>query len=118
MLAKFYHLRKHLPSLRDGSADYAAVHASGGVFACLRARSGSQAVVLVSLNPQGVETELSPSSLLSGTWTDELSGEALDLPARPRLSMAPFQVRVLTRSTSSTKVGSTSPAVCDPGNLR
>jgi len=101
-LAKFYHLRKRLPSLRDGSADYATVHASGGVFACLRARSDSQAVVLVSLNPQGIETELSPSSLLSGTWTDELSGEMLNLHAKPRLSMAPFQVRVLTRSTAST----------------
>ena len=102
-LARFYHLRKRLPSLRDGSADYSAVHASGGVFACLRACSGSQAVVLVSLNPRGIETKLSPASLLSGTWTDAISGQTVDLHARPGLMMAPFQVRVLTRSSTSTK---------------
>ena len=99
-LAKIYQLRKRLPSLRDGSADYTTLHASGGVFACLRARSGSEAVVLISLNPQSVETELSPSSRLSGTWTDELSGELITLRAKPRLPMAPFQVRVLARSTA------------------
>ncbi|MGC8643526.1 MAG: alpha-amylase family glycosyl hydrolase, partial [Isosphaeraceae bacterium] len=98
VLAKFYHLRKRLAALRAGSADYAAIHASDGVFACLRKCADSQAVILISLNPQGVETALAPPALLRGTWTDELSGESLTLHARPRLPMAPYQVRVLTRS--------------------
>ena len=58
-LAHLYGLRKRLAALREGTADYRSASATGGVFACLRSTGAEQALVLISFNPQAVETEVS-----------------------------------------------------------
>jgi hypothetical protein len=101
-LAKIYRLRKTLRPIREGSSSHASVRATGGVFACVRSREDEQALVFISLNPQSVESRLAaePGLSLAGTWTDSLGPEVLGFDAAPRLHMAPFQVRVLTRQVS------------------
>ncbi|MGB2613368.1 MAG: alpha-amylase family glycosyl hydrolase [Phycisphaerae bacterium] len=86
--------RKRLPALAHGSADYQAVQASDGVFACLRQAGDDRAVVLVSFNPEAAKSRLAlPEPLRSvRTWKDELSGEPVDAASVP---MAGHQVRVL-----------------------
>lgn len=87
--------RKRLEALSRGRADYQAVTASGGVFACLRSRGNQRAVVLVSFNPESVECRLNLPKVLADVsrWMDELSGENLSGPA---IAMRPHQVRILT----------------------
>ena len=86
--------RKRLPALARGTADYQAVQASGGVFACLRQAGDDRAVVLVSFNPEATKSQLTlPEPLCSvRAWKDELSGEPVDAAGVP---MAGHQVRVL-----------------------
>ena len=86
--------RKSLPALARGTADYQAVRASGGVFACLRQLGQECAVVLVSFNPKAAQSSLSLPPALSavGRWKDELTGEEVSASAVP---MAGHQVRVL-----------------------
>lgn len=94
-LARLMACRKGRPALACGTADYQSVHASGGVFACLRESGDDKALVLISLNPQAVTSALAlPASwrTLKG-WKDALTGE--ELAASP-VPMADHQVRVLT----------------------
>ena len=44
-LARIYGLRKDLPAIREGKADYHSLRASAGVFACLRRSADSEARV-------------------------------------------------------------------------
>lgn len=98
-LARIYALRKRLPALRQGVADYASVQATGGVFACLRNAKDQQALVLVSFNPESVACTLMPPGRWIGDWRDELSGELLNL--KEVLTMAPYQPRVLTPAATT-----------------
>ncbi|GMV97301.1 MAG: hypothetical protein HRF43_15310 [Phycisphaerae bacterium] len=93
-VARLIACRRRLPALARGTADYGAVAASDGVFACLRTEGPQQAVVLVSLNPASVRTRLTlPPALVSVRhWKDELNGEALPSGEIP---MAGHGVRVL-----------------------
>jgi glycosidase len=94
VLARIIACRKRLPALARGAAEYDAVQASGGVFACLRTLDKERAIVLVSLNPAAVTSVVTlPEELRAvKAWTDELTGEPCD-PAAVR--MANHQVRVL-----------------------
>jgi hypothetical protein len=103
-----YHPRKKLPALRQGKADYNAVQATSGVFACLREAPGQSALVLVSLNPQAVKSAVSAANhalrpsgratdVLNGSWTDELSGQTVRVERSFKIAMTPGQVRVLIR---------------------
>jgi hypothetical protein len=99
-LGRINALRKRLPALREGSADYAAVEATGGVFACLRrgVADGQVAVPLISLNPQPVKSSLTIRDTLKnpkGPWRDELSGDIFSEKTLKGVPMAPWQVRVL-----------------------
>lgn len=94
-LARIYGLRKELPALRDGIADYHSVRASDGVFACLRNKDSQTALVLISLNPDPVKTAITLPTGMSGAWTDRLAGESVSLG--PAIAMQPFQVRVLVQ---------------------
>jgi len=94
-LADLVACRKRTAPLARGQADYEAVRATGGVFACLRSQDEERAVVLVSFNPEAVKSELAlPPPLRSvRAWKDELTGESVDAAAVP---MAGHQARVLT----------------------
>ena len=96
-LARIYGLRKTLPAIREGSADYAAATATSGVFACLREAQGQRALVLISFNPQTVASQITTNRELPGTWTDELSGERITPSAPASVTMQPYQVRVLVQ---------------------
>lgn len=96
-LAGIYGLRRQLPALCEGLADYASVRATGGVFACVRNAVGQTALVLISFNPEPVDSGMSILTSQVGAWTDRLSGERFDLRETPRVAMKPFQARVLTR---------------------
>jgi glycosidase len=100
-LAKVYGLRKKLPAVREGSADYAAATATSGVFACLRESKEQRALVLISFNPQAVSSTITSSRDLSGEWTDELSGESLSTAKSKSVSMQPYQVRVFVQRSGS-----------------
>ncbi|MCX5672032.1 MAG: alpha-amylase family glycosyl hydrolase [Planctomycetota bacterium] len=93
-IARLIACRKRLPALARGTADYQAVRASGGVFACLRELGDGRALVLVSFNPKPVTSALAlPAPVRSvQRWKDELTGEELSASAVP---MANHQVRVL-----------------------
>jgi hypothetical protein len=97
-LSRIYGLRKRLPSLRRGKADYAAARATAGVFACLREAADQEALVLVSLNPLRVESVVSFSGSHGGRWTDALSGETFRMEGPLKVAMTPHQVRVLVRA--------------------
>ncbi|HEX2972343.1 MAG TPA: alpha-amylase family glycosyl hydrolase, partial [Tepidisphaeraceae bacterium] len=51
-IAKLIACRKRLQALREGESSYDAVHASSGVFACLRQTPTSQAIILISFRPE------------------------------------------------------------------
>jgi hypothetical protein len=97
-LSRVYGLRKQLPSLRQGTADYAAARATAGVFACVRASPSQEALVLVSLNPQAVESLVSLAHSHTERWTDALSGESIPAEKALKVAMSPYQVRVLVRA--------------------
>jgi hypothetical protein len=98
-LSRIYGLRKQLPSLRHGKADYAVARATGGIFACLREAPSQEALVLVSLNRLPVESLVSLPISHAGRWTDALSGESIQQTERPlNVTMTPYQIRVLVRS--------------------
>jgi hypothetical protein len=99
-LGRVYSLRKQLPSLRSGRADYEAARATGGVFACLRCAPSEDALVLVSLNPQSVTSLVTLPNPGVTRWTDVLSGESLPDERPSKVAMAPFQVRVFVRPLS------------------
>ncbi len=96
-LSRIYGLRKQLPSLRQGKADYATARATGSVFACLREAPSQQALVLISLNPRPVESVVTLPTSPAGHWTDALSGESFRTERPLKVPMAPWQVRVLVR---------------------
>ena len=78
-LARVYGLRKRLPAIREGFADYASATATGGVLACLRETPGQRALVLISFNPRPVASKVTTNRTCPAAWTDELSGERLSL---------------------------------------
>ena len=94
-LKTIYTARKTIPAIRDGQADYDAVHASDGVFACLRSSGAEKALVLISFNPDASATSLTASAgtLPAGQWRDALTNEAVD--ASQPVPMTPHQVRIL-----------------------
>ncbi|MHB0998715.1 MAG: alpha-amylase family glycosyl hydrolase [Armatimonadota bacterium] len=94
-LSRIYQLRKSIPAIGNGSVDYRSVKATGGVFACRRQTPKQNAVVLISFNPSVVRSTISTAGLLSGTWTDCLSGEKVGLTDGAKVEMASYQVRVL-----------------------
>jgi hypothetical protein len=103
-LSQVYGLRKSVPALRDGTADYASARASGGVFACVR-RVGADdaAVVLVSFNPGAIESQVSLPATLRGvkTWRDAMTGQTIASRGDERplqVPMGPHQARVLVPS--------------------
>ncbi len=96
-LARIYGLRKSLPAIREGSADYATATATAGVFTCLREAQGQRALVLISFNPHPVVSQVTTNRELPGAWTDELSGERITGGATLSVAMQPYQVRVLVQ---------------------
>jgi glycosidase len=96
-LARIYALRKQLPALREGSADYASVRGTDGVFACLRTKGHETALVLISFDPASVESALALPADWFGAWLDRLTGESMTLRPTTRVAMKPFQIQVLTR---------------------
>ena len=96
-LRRIYAARKSEPALRDGRADYDSVRSTGGVFACSRDPGGRSALVLISFNPEAVETSLTSVGrpLPSGPWRDALGGEEFGDGLGDRVRMGPHQVRVL-----------------------
>lgn len=100
-LAKIYGLRKKLPAIQEGSADYAASTATSGVFACLRESKQQRALVLISFNPRAVSSTITTSRDLSGEWTDEVSGESISAVKAQSVSMQPYQVRVFVQRSGS-----------------
>jgi hypothetical protein len=94
-LSRVYGLRKQLPSLGRGTADYAAARATAGVFACMRKAPGQEALALASLNPASVESLVTLPVSHVGRWTDALSGESIPAKRPLRVTMAPWQIRVL-----------------------
>ena len=90
-------MRKRLPAIREGSADYAAATATGGIFACLREAPGQRALVLISFNPHAVGSTIAANRELPGAWTDEISGQRIPIGADQSVAMQPYQVRVLVQ---------------------
>ena len=93
-LSRIYGLRKQLPAIRLGKADYAVARATAGIFACLRDSPSQEALVLVSLNPQPVESVVSLPVSHAGGWTDALCGESIPAERPLKVTMTPFQIRV------------------------
>lgn len=96
-LSRVYGLRKELPALREGVADYHLVTASCGVFACVRSQGPQTVLVLISFNPDPVKTAIELPERLRGTWQDRWLGSAVAVGSGSELPMEPFQVRVLVR---------------------
>jgi hypothetical protein len=96
-LVRVYGLRKRLPAIREGFADYASATATGGVFACLRETPGQRALVLISFNPHPVASKVTTNRTCPAAWTDELSGERLSIEANQPVAMQPYQVRVFVQ---------------------
>jgi hypothetical protein len=96
-LAHLYGLRRRLDALREGTADYQSVQATGGVFACLRQQGPPQALVLISFNPHAVETEISLPPGVTGLVRDAFAGQRVPWTTPLRISLDPYQTRVLTR---------------------
>ena len=94
-LAQIYGLRKQLPALREGAADYASARATDGVFACVRKAQGQTALVLISFNPAAVPSTVSLAARFAGDCTDRLSGDRIKVEKSFRVAMKPYQVRVL-----------------------
>lgn len=94
-LANIYQLRKGMPAVGKGKADYTSIKASGGVFACLRQTSGQKVIVLISLNSSSAKSVVTLSGSLAGMWTDRLSNEKVSVKSGAEIAMAPYQVRVL-----------------------
>jgi hypothetical protein len=98
-LSRVYSLRKRVTALREGEADYTTVQASGGVFACLRTHGRERAIVLISFNPDPVQSTLTLPAKLAGKWKDARSGDRFTLKGGGSIvDLAPWQVRVLVRS--------------------
>ena len=97
-LARIYALRKDLSALREGTADYARVRASAGVFACLRRSADQESMILISLSPQTVTSIITVPEMLAGSWSDKLSAETIRVMPSFHLTMVPCQVRVLVRT--------------------
>ncbi|OJW12284.1 MAG: hypothetical protein BGO49_16470 [Planctomycetales bacterium 71-10] len=97
-LKAIYTARKGVAPIAEGTADYASVRASGGVFACLRARGEEKALVLIGFNPGPVRSAIAASAgvLPAGPWRDALGGEAFG-SLEGGVPMAPHQVRILVR---------------------
>jgi len=95
--SRIFRLRRQTPALRSGDADYSAVRATGGVFACLRGKPPDGVVVLVSFNPDPIRAEVALPEGLSviPSWRDLLSNEKFEGGARVAVNMAPHAVRVL-----------------------
>jgi hypothetical protein len=96
-LSRVYRLRKSLPALREGVADYASAHATDGVFVCSRTRGKEKALVLISFNPSTVDASLTMPGKRLELWTDRLAGESMKIGASAQVAMKPYQVRVFTR---------------------
>lgn len=96
-LSQIYGLRKTLPALSEGRANYSVVRASDGVFACLRETNRAKALVLVSLNPSAIDTHLSLPKGFAGRWRDVLGAPEERIKLTEPIPMQPWQVRVLTR---------------------
>jgi glycosidase len=96
-LAQVYGLRKQLPALREGAADYASARATDGVFTCLRKAEGQTALVLISFNPTPANSMVSLAAPLAGDWMDRLSSDRVQVQRSFRVAMKPYQVRVLAR---------------------
>ncbi len=96
-LTQIYQTRRNNPALSRGSADYLAIKATGGVFACLRESLEQQAVVLISFNPSPIETALKLPRRLSGEWQEVWTQERRNLHSGVRLLMRPYQVQVWVR---------------------
>ena len=95
-LEDIYGLRKRLTALREGSADYGRLQATGGVLAFRRTASQQQALVLISFNRAPVVSEVRGGVPLNGSWRDERTGTTFTGKDTLRVSMDPFEVRVLT----------------------
>ncbi|MGC8667833.1 MAG: alpha-amylase family glycosyl hydrolase [Chthonomonadales bacterium] len=97
-LRRIYGLKRRIPALARGSCDTGGVAASGGVFACLRKAGRSVALVLISFNAASVRSTV---RLLSGSgkvvWEDAMGGERIVADGPFRVTMGPYQVRVLVR---------------------
>lgn len=94
-VAKLYGLRKKLPSLRGGQADY-ELQADNGVFACLRRAKGRQALVLISFNPEAATSRVHGLPETTGRWKDQWSGETVSLRPGADIRMEPYGIRILT----------------------
>ena len=94
-LEDIYGLRKRLTALREGSADYGRLQATGGVLAFRRTASQQQALV-ISFNCVLVVSEVRGGVPLNGSWRDERTGTTFTGKDTLRVSMDPFEVRVLT----------------------
>lgn len=92
-LSQINGLRKSLPALREGSADYGTLRVGDGVFSCVRKSSHQTAVVLINLNPNALRCRI---PAWEGSWTDRLSGESFSFE-KVEIPMAPYQTRVLTK---------------------
>jgi glycosidase len=92
-LAKLLNCRKRLPSLTSRVTDYQSVQATNGVFTCVRGSGRERTIVMVSLNPENVNSSLQlPSDLQDMSWKDELTGERIN-PSN--VSMDGHQIRIL-----------------------
>lgn len=95
-LSKVYNLRKTIPALGGGTADYTSIHASGGVFSCIRQSGKDQVIALISMNPSAVDSVIALPAGMTGQWDDRLSGQQISIKPGCRIAMSPYQVRVLT----------------------
>jgi glycosidase len=95
--SRIFQLRRQTQALRSGVADYKAVTASGGVFACLRGTPPECAIVLVSFNPDDARSEVRlPDQLAKvSAWRDLLSDSRFSGGQRITVEMLSHGVRVL-----------------------
>ena len=92
-----FRLRRTVPALTGGAADFLGATATGGVFACVRGSGEDTAVVLISFNPSAVTSRVTlPCELRStGLWRDLLGDERFEGVDTLEVPMPPHGVRVL-----------------------
>jgi glycosidase len=95
-IAALTRIRHDLPAM-GGTADYAAVQATGGVLSFTRQSGDDVAVVLISFAGDAQTTAVTVPSALAATprWRDELSGDLLAGGTRMEIPMQGHGVRVL-----------------------
>ncbi len=97
---RIFRVRRTVPALTIGKADFLGARATEGVFACVRGSGRSAVIVLISFNPCAVTSRvtLPPELQPTDPWRDRLEGERFEGGDVLEIPMPPHGMKVLFSS--------------------